>query len=70
MADGLMRVKFDASSLTTEELISFIPAKTYNLESFGLMFMIDGNGKSWTLKYYSHFSNKCNDKWKTQIKFT
>ena len=38
--------------------VDLLPKKTYNCESFGLVFAIDGSGNFWWCKYYSHFSNK------------
>lgn len=37
--------------------IDLLPTKTHNLEPRGLMFMIDGDGIQWTVKYFSHYSN-------------
>ena len=46
--------------------IEKLPKKTYNCESFGLMFMIDGTGDFWWCQYYSHFSKKSDERFPSQ----
>lgn len=43
------------NNLDTEGLLKLLPKKTYNKESYGLCLQIDGDGKHWTVCYYSRF---------------
>ena len=42
--------------------LDILPKKTFNCEPFGLMFMIDSDGESWTCNYYTHYSHKRDDR--------
>lgn len=50
--------------LELESLLSILPETVYNCESFGLMLckVSDGQVCKWECKYYSHFSNKSDDR--------
>jgi hypothetical protein len=47
--------------------LDLLPKITYNCEPFGLMFMIDSDGKSWTCQYYTHYSKKIDDRLPQQV---
>ena len=47
---------------TIHELLEILPRTTHNLEPFGVNLMTDTDGKGWTCCYYTHYSNKCDDR--------
>jgi len=51
---------------TVEQLLEILPPKTHNCEPFGLMLMSTAP-KGWSCKYYTHFSNKSDDRFRTCV---
>jgi len=48
------------------QLIEMLPAKTYNKGSYGLNIKVC-NTNEWQVSYYSHFENKTNEQYQSQI---
>lgn len=75
----VMEHKTEETKITSEEiaipyqeitdiaqLIEMLPAKTYNRGSYGLKIIVC-NTNEWQVSYYSHFENKTNEQYESQI---
>ena len=52
--------------VTLRQLIDALPKKTHNCEPFGLSIMV-ANSNEWQCKYFTHYSNKSDDRFATCI---